>query len=129
MRRRRTQSPRRSAACDTASERPCCALWAAPHDWNFRSAVDMLSAARQASRHMNIQRITLTGADEHTDIDQLVEFSDRFPQVELGLLYTVTPEGRPRYPRRDWLLRAATALSDRVAIHVCGGGARREMLD
>jgi hypothetical protein len=78
---------------------------------------------------MNIERITLTGADERTDIDALVQFAHRFPEVELGLLYTATPEGRPRYPSRDWLARAAAALSGRVAIHVCGGGARRELLE
>lgn len=78
---------------------------------------------------MNIQRITLTGADERTDIDELRQFAARFPEVELGLLYTLTPEGRPRYPSREWLVTAATALSGRVAIHVCGGGARRALLD
>lgn len=78
---------------------------------------------------MNISTITLTGADERTDIDALVELSNSFPEVELGLLYTTTPEGRPRYPSRDWLHKAAMALSGRVAIHVCGGGARRELAE
>lgn len=77
---------------------------------------------------MNIERITLTGADESTDIDALVQMSNDFPDAEFGLLYTTTPEGRPRYPSRDWLVNSATKLSGRVAIHVCGGGARRELL-
>lgn len=71
--------------------------------------------------------ITLTGADERTDIGELVVFSAEYPEVELGLLYTATPEGRNRYPSRQWLLRAAQALSGRVAVHVCGSGARREL--
>ncbi|MFK4706111.1 hypothetical protein ABIC83_002950 [Roseateles asaccharophilus] len=71
--------------------------------------------------------ITLTGADERTDIEELVAFSGKYPEVELGLLYTATPEGRNRYPSRQWLLRAAEALSGRIAVHVCGGGARREL--
>lgn len=77
---------------------------------------------------MNIARITLTGADESTDLEQLVDLVGRFPAVEVGLLYTATPEGRTRYPSRAWLQRAAAALTDRVAIHVCGGGARQELL-
>lgn len=76
-----------------------------------------------------IGRITLTGADERTDIKALRQLVDTFPAVELGLLYTAKPEGRPRYPSRDWLVQAAEALSGRVAIHVCGGGARRELLE
>ncbi|ABM97398.1 hypothetical protein [Methylibium petroleiphilum] len=74
------------------------------------------------------QLITLTGADERTDIDALVELVRTNPLVEIGLLYTATPEGRPRYPSRAWLREAAAALSGRCAIHVCGGGARRELL-
>lgn len=73
---------------------------------------------------MKSERITLTGADEHTDIDELLELANRHPAVEIGLLYTATPEGRPRYPSLPWLLQAASALSGRVAIHVCGAGAR-----
>jgi hypothetical protein len=76
-----------------------------------------------------MERITLTGADERTDIDQLVELVNRFPAVEVGLLYTATPEGRPRYPSRDWLLTAAAKLSEHVAIHVCGRTARLQMLN
>jgi hypothetical protein len=77
---------------------------------------------------MHISRITLTGADEYTNIEQLIDLVNRFPAVEVGLLYTATPEGRNRYPSRDWLRRAAAALTERVAIHVCGGGARQELL-
>jgi hypothetical protein len=77
---------------------------------------------------MTIQSITLTGADERTQIEELVYLSDNFPEVEIGLLYTAKPEGRRRYPSRDWLAKSARALSGRVAIHICGGGARRELL-
>ena len=73
-------------------------------------------------------RITVTGADERTDIDSLVELVNEFPSVEVGLLYTANPEGRPRYPGRHWLQQAASKLAGRVAIHVCGGDARRELL-
>lgn len=72
--------------------------------------------------------ITLTGADERTDLDALVKLVCFNPLVEVGLLYTATPEGRPRYPSRAWLREAAETLDGRCAIHVCGSGAKRELL-
>ena len=65
--------------------------------------------------------ITLTGADERTDVSRLLRL-----RAEIGLLYTATPEGRNRYPRREWIAEIVPRLS-RVAIHVCGSGARREL--
>lgn len=76
-----------------------------------------------------ISRVTMTGADERTQLDELLDFADCFPEIEIGLLYTATPEERPRYPSRGWLVTAATKLSGRCAIHVCGSGARRELLE
>jgi hypothetical protein len=75
----------------------------------------------------NITTITLTGADEHTDLEQLRALVAAYPCVEIGLLYTTTPEGRCRYPSREWLIKAARTLSGRVALHVCGADARREL--
>lgn len=77
----------------------------------------------------NIATITLTGADERTPLEGLIHLVSAYPAVEVGLLYTETPEGRPRYPSLDWLLETARALSGRVAIHVCGSAARRRLRD
>lgn len=77
----------------------------------------------------NIATITLTGADERTPLEGLMHLVSAYPAVEVGLLYTETPEGRPRYPCLDWLLETARALSGRVAIHVCGSAARRRLRD
>lgn len=77
----------------------------------------------------NITTITLTGADERTPLEGLIRLVSAYPAVEVGLLYTETREGRPRYPSLDWLLAAADALSGRVAIHVCGSAARRRLRD
>lgn len=77
---------------------------------------------------MPIERITLTGADERTDINLLAAMASACPALELGLLYTATPEGRSRYPSRNWLRAAAARLTGRVAIHVCGRGARAELI-
>jgi len=49
--------------------------------------------------------ITITGADEATDVSKLAKID-----AEIGLLYTATPEGRRRYPSRDWIAAAVNKL-------------------
>lgn len=65
--------------------------------------------------------ITVTGADESTDIDALCELD-----AEIGLLYSATPEGRKRYPSWDWLVSAAKRIS-RLSVHICGSTARQQL--
>jgi hypothetical protein len=71
--------------------------------------------------------ITVTGLDEHTPLKALLDLAG-LPNVELGFLYTRTPEGRNRYPERDWLVRALPRAAGNAALHVCGGGAKAELL-
>lgn len=71
--------------------------------------------------------ITFTGADESTRINHLLRLAE-LPGVEIGLLYSATPEGRNRYPGMPYLLEAAGALKNRCAIHVCGMRAREELI-
>ena len=73
--------------------------------------------------------VTLTGADERTDIEALVRLARDYPALEVGLLYTATPEGRNRYPSLPWLDGASQALGGRFALHVCGHSARAELLN
>lgn len=73
--------------------------------------------------------VTLTGADECTDIDHLVRLVSADPHLEVGLLCTATPDGRNRYPSLAWLQATAAALTGRCAIHVCGRGARQQLLE
>lgn len=72
--------------------------------------------------------VTLTGADERTDLDRLIKMVATNPRLEVGLLYTTSPEGRNRYPSYEWLRMAASLLSGRCAIHICGKGARDQLL-
>lgn len=73
--------------------------------------------------------ITLTGADARTSVTALQSLVAVCPTVEIGLLYTATPEGRHRYPTLDWLYATAEALTQRVAIHICGTAARKQLVD
>ena len=71
----------------------------------------------------NAVSITFTGADERTSIAELQDLA-LHPAVEIGLLFTVSPDGRNRYPSTDWLKAATAALHGVYAIHVCGGRAK-----
>jgi hypothetical protein len=74
-------------------------------------------------------RITLTGADERTDLKKLPALAQRSEAVEIGLLFSLSPEGRNRYPSVSWLKEAAHGLGRCCAIHICGRAARREFLE
>ncbi len=71
--------------------------------------------------------ISLTGADEQTPLEGLRHLSNR-RGVEVGLLFTATPEGRNRYPSEEWLEAAVAMLGQRAAVHVCGSTARERVL-
>lgn len=72
--------------------------------------------------------ITVTGADERTPTSELLGLSRISERVEIGLLYSETPEGRNRYPSVDWLRVTVEALGERCAVHVCGTQAREHVL-
>jgi hypothetical protein len=74
-------------------------------------------------------KITLTGADEKTPVDSLVRLVDRYPRVEIGLLYTETSEGRNRYPSKKWLKDTVSVLRSYCALHVCGSEALRNLCE
>lgn len=66
--------------------------------------------------------ITVTGADEKTPIEILKELD-----AEIGLLYTETPNGRNRYPSKDWIIETSSQIK-RLAIHICGSKAREQLV-
>ena len=74
---------------------------------------------------MRITKLTLTGADDKTDIKEMIGISEKYPFVEWGILmarnfseYT----GR-RFPSREWinelvLQNSKTPLN--LSLHICG---------
>lgn len=68
--------------------------------------------------------ITVTGIDERTPIDELPG------GVEIGILFTVLPEGRHRYPSRSRIAKMLRMLHGQsMALHVCGRAARQLLMD
>lgn len=80
---------------------------------------------------MNGWRCTITGADDQVDPTDLLRFSDEFPFVEWAILVSTGKRGEPRYPSIAWqerLREVAAVRPMHVAVHVCGGMARRGFL-
>jgi len=72
-------------------------------------------------------RMTVTGADSKTSIDDLVQFTLHRPWLEVGLLFSEGP-AQNRYPHRPWLFECLSALKGRAAFHICGTKARQSFL-
>lgn len=49
----------------------------------------------------------MTGADDATDIDELLKLSDQFPFVEWGILFSQSSASKPKYPTKEWLYKLA----------------------
>lgn len=71
---------------------------------------------------MPLQRVTITGADSNTNIEQMAQFSALFPYVEWGILLSNSQQGSPRYPSKEWMKQLLQALpqSAHVSLHFCG---------
>jgi len=67
--------------------------------------------------------VTITGADDATNINDLVELSKEFPFVEWGILVSRDHFGEPRFPFNHWISqfsKAAEINELQVATHICG---------
>ncbi len=76
--------------------------------------------------------ITLTGIDEATNLDEIRELL--MFGVEIGILYSGTPDQRNRYPEIAWIERALRYLHERISLgalslHICGRVARARLLN
>lgn len=71
---------------------------------------------------MKLKYVTLTGADEKTNISELKELSKEFPFVEWAFLLSNDGKSdRPRYPSLGWIAYAISELNlCNVSIHLCG---------
>lgn len=71
-----------------------------------------------------LTKVTMTGADDDTSINELLEISARFPFVEWGILVG-SSSGKERFPSVDWIRRFVDTLlplsaRPHLALHVCG---------
>lgn len=72
---------------------------------------------------MAITKITITGSDDRTFIEDLIKLSDRYPLVEWGILFSTNRAGSTRYPSAEWLtqfLIVAKTYNINISAHLCG---------
>lgn len=69
-----------------------------------------------------LDRVTLTGADDTTDPQDLAAIASERPWVEFAILLSLTQQGNDRYPSQSWRKKFAQSSLPRVqrAIHLCG---------
>lgn len=74
---------------------------------------------------MKLRHITITGVDEHTDIDGLHELQEKFPWAEFGILFSKHwQENGQRYPSPAYILPDLADRGLHLSAHICGSMAR-----
>jgi hypothetical protein len=80
---------------------------------------------------MRLEKVTITGADDSTDIKQLLDLSGEFPFVEWGILVSRKQEGGYRFPSSKWISelsswRVGHIRADlNLSMHLCGEWVRQ----
>jgi hypothetical protein len=69
---------------------------------------------------VKIKYVTLTGADDRTSIDGLLDLSAEFPFVEWGILFSQSRQGGSRYPSWHWVEHLAIFTHLHLSAHLCG---------
>jgi hypothetical protein len=80
---------------------------------------------------MILDRVTLTGADDSVDPEDLVALAGDYSFVEWGILFSASRQGTPRYPSAQWIteLWEASHAGLRLSAHLCGKWVRELILD
>lgn len=80
---------------------------------------------------MKIDRVTITGADDTTDVHWMQDMTELFPFVEWGILVSETNMGCPRFPSLEWIAKLSPCASAitrgpmSLSMHVCGKWVRQ----
>ncbi len=73
---------------------------------------------------MKVEKVTLTGCDDNVDPAKMLEFSQEFPMVEWGILFSKNRTGKSRYPSANWVERLSRVVYEnpnmKLAAHLCG---------
>lgn len=72
---------------------------------------------------MNLDRVTITGADDSVRHADLVELTKKYPFVEWGILLSASREGTPRYPSFGWMKELEQIYKRwqmQLSGHLCG---------
>lgn len=75
-----------------------------------------------------LDRVTITGPDDGTDFNRLIEISEAHPFVEWGILASASQEGNPRFPSRKWFKTIKPEAKLNLSLHLCGRWVRDLLL-
>jgi hypothetical protein len=81
---------------------------------------------------VNIDRVTMTGADDSVSPRRLLPISLKHPSTEWGILFSKSQEGGPRFPSSHWVLefgRIAVENNLSCCAHICGRWVREMVED
>lgn len=77
---------------------------------------------------MPLKQVTITGADDSIEPNELVDLTKRFPFVEWGILLSSSQVGSNRFPSHKWLAGLHHAYCEfphmAISFHVCGSWVR-----
>jgi hypothetical protein len=68
-------------------------------------------------------QVTISGADDKVNPDDMVALAAEFPFVEWGILFSMSRTGTPRYPSQRWIDDVAMR-GLKLSAHLCGQYAR-----
>jgi hypothetical protein len=69
---------------------------------------------------MKLKYVTLTGADDAVNGEEMLAISEQYPFVEWGILFSKSKIGQSRYPSRDWVEQFAAVPIINFSAHLCG---------
>lgn len=70
---------------------------------------------------MKLKFVTLTGADDKTDVNQMKVLSEKYPFAEWAILFSQAKSGTARYPSYDWVENSLPVLIGcNLSAHLCG---------
>lgn len=76
---------------------------------------------------MHLHTVTISGPDDGTAQQDMLDISKEYPFVEWGILLSSRTDARPRYPTPEWIdgLEEMARQGVLLSGHVCGGWAGR----
>lgn len=80
---------------------------------------------------MRIDRVTITGADDGVDPQDLIKLHEEFPFVEFGILFSKERQGTSRYPSYDWITKLCDNPEFKAPLsgHLCGEYVKEVLID
>lgn len=81
-----------------------------------------------------VTRVTVTGADDSTKVEDVIRIQQQYPFVEFGILLSANSMGMSRFPTKAWIERLRDArdeagLTSHLSAHICGRWVRQLCAD